>query len=106
MNMRNSFWETWRKEVLHQLIQTNKWRFPQRNLEIGDIVILTDEDTPPAYWPLGRLRVVTVKTANSTYIWAVNKLIYLPVENQATQAHFTLLERVLVATWCLISQKV
>ena len=110
--MRSGFWKTWRKEVLHQLIQTNKWRFPQKNLKIGDIVILTDEDTPPAYWLLGR--VESVKSNRSglvgvytptvasygqkgklTYVLPVNKRIYLPVEGQATQAYFTLLEPLL-----------
>ena len=53
--MSNSIWIAWKKEVLHQLIQTNKWKFPQRNLEVGDVVILKGEDTAPAYWLLGRV---------------------------------------------------
>ena len=40
--MRNSFWIAWKKEVLQQLIQTNKWKFPQRNLKVGDVVILKE----------------------------------------------------------------
>ena len=47
--MRNSFCATWKKEVLHQLIQTNKWKFPQRNLKVRDVVILYEENTPPTY---------------------------------------------------------
>ena len=30
--MRNSFWSKWKKEVLNQMIQSNKWYFSQRNL--------------------------------------------------------------------------
>ena len=107
--MRNSFWATWKKEVLHQLIQTNKWRFPQRNLEVGDVVILHEENTPPSYWPLGRIvsvqtnrsglvRVVTVKTANSILVRPIHKLIYLPLDDQTTQTYTTLLEPVLGMT--------
>ena len=91
--------------MLHNLIQTNKWRFPKRNLIVGDIVILAEVDKPPAYWPLGRVedvhsnrsglvQVVTVKTASSTFVRPVTKLIYLPFETQATQAYATVLDSI------------
>ena len=30
-----------------------KWQQPKRNLMLGDIVILRDENTPRNVWPLG-----------------------------------------------------
>lgn len=100
--MRNSFWKTWKKEVLHQLIQYNKWYFPQRNLQVSDIVILKDETTPATYWPLGRVtavetdraglvRVATVKTASAEYVRPIHKLILLPISNQACSTYHSFL---------------
>ena len=96
--IRNSFWKTWYKEVLHQIQQTNKWYFPKRNLKVGDIVIISDENSPPALWPLGAVisvktdknglvRVATIQTQNSTFVRPIHKLIYLPANEQALQTY-------------------
>ena len=39
----NEFWSRWRKEFLVTLQERQKWREPQRNFSVGDIVILKDE---------------------------------------------------------------
>ena len=96
--MRNSFWSKWKKEVLHHMMQSNKWFFPEKNLEVGDLVIMKDETIPPKYWPLARVssitsnrsglvRAVTVKTAESEFERPVHKLIYLPLSEPAQQAY-------------------
>ena len=98
--MKNSFWSKWKKEVLHQMSQSNKWFFPQRNLQIGDHVIMKDESTRPAYWPLakvesvgsnrtGLVRSVQVRTAESIYERPSHKLILLPFSEPAQQAYHT-----------------
>ena len=56
--MKNSFWTKWKKEVLHQMIQSNKWHFPCRNLQIGDLVLIKDELTPTSYWPLAKVTAI------------------------------------------------
>ena len=38
----NKFWSRWRKEFLVTLRKRQKWREPQRNFSVGDIVILQD----------------------------------------------------------------
>ena len=39
----NEFWSRGRKEFLVTLQERQKWREPQRNFSVGDIVILKDE---------------------------------------------------------------
>ena len=39
----NEFWSRWKKEFLLTLQERQKWREPQRNFSLGDIVILQDE---------------------------------------------------------------
>ena len=58
------------------LQQCQEWLQPQRSLQVGDLVLVTNETTSPGHWPLGRVtatfpgtdshvRAVTVKTATS-----------------------------------------
>jgi len=54
----NVFWNRWRKEFLHQLQVRQKWNRPQRNLVVGDIVLLVDESLPRCQWKLGRVTEV------------------------------------------------
>ena len=69
-----------------------KWHKSCRNLRIGDIVILNEDNMIPATWPLGRVtgvfpgkdglvRVVNVKTKNGVYKRPSHKLaLLLPQE--------------------------
>ena len=94
--MRISFWNRWKKEVLHQLQLRNQWTVPCPNLKVDDVVVMKDELTPPAHWPLARVtqvhpgadnlvRVVTVKTAHSEFTRPVTKLVRLPVDELVEQ---------------------
>jgi hypothetical protein len=53
--MLNQFWSRWRKEFLHSLQLRQKWLQPQRNLEVGDIVLLKDDNLPRNLWPMCRV---------------------------------------------------
>ena len=56
------FWSRWRKEYLQQLNRRQKWLTPRRNLRIGDIVIVCDDNAPRNEWPLARItEVITGK---------------------------------------------
>ena len=46
----NQFYNLYRKEVLSNLQSRSKWVKPQRNLKVGDIVLLKDENTPRCEW--------------------------------------------------------
>jgi hypothetical protein len=48
----NVFWDKWRKEYLHSLQTRSKWSKPMRNFEIGDVVLVKDEDVTRNKWPM------------------------------------------------------
>ncbi|XP_026740536.1 uncharacterized protein LOC113502962 isoform X1 [Trichoplusia ni] len=68
-------WKRWRGEYLTQLNTRSKWRRPQENIKVGDLVLIHDANLPPGKWAMGRVtqvhpgsdgyvRVVTLKTKN------------------------------------------
>ncbi|XP_011312152.1 uncharacterized protein [Fopius arisanus] len=70
------FWSRWSKECLQRYLATYKWNQRQENIKVGDMVLVVNENFPPARWPLARVtavhpgadgltRVATVKTAYS-----------------------------------------
>ncbi|XP_054260682.1 uncharacterized protein LOC128985314 [Macrosteles quadrilineatus] len=83
------FWRRWHQEYLHQLQQRKKWIKPNKNLEVGDLVIIHDPKTPPLLWPLGRIvktspgadgivRVVSIKTSRGIFCRPATKVYPLP----------------------------
>lgn len=89
------FWSRWKREYLVNLQARQKWLFPQRNMEIGDIVVVQDDNTQRFHWPLARVvaveadssgavRSVKLQTQKSELRRPVHKLVLLlPVEEQA-----------------------
>ena len=84
----NLFWSRWKNEFLLLQQRRQKWNQPRRNMHVGDIVIMRDDNTPRNEWPLGivkavepdstgYIRVVTVKTQHSEYKRPINKLVLL-----------------------------
>ena len=66
----------------------NKWRYPTRNIEIGDIVLTREDNTGPTQWPLARVtsvyqgqdglvRVVKLKTSKGEYNRPISKVVLL-----------------------------
>ena len=51
--MANVFWDRWRKEYLQSLQSRSKWTEEKRNFEIGDVVLVKDEDASRNKWPMG-----------------------------------------------------
>lgn len=49
------FWTLLKKSYLHSLQQRQKWLTKQRNLQIGDVVLIKDENFPPLKWLMGRI---------------------------------------------------
>ena len=50
----NKFWGRWRKEVLLNLQNREKWNNQKRNCQVGDIVLLRQE-ADPNQWPMARI---------------------------------------------------
>ena len=54
-HLTNEFWVRWRKEFLHSLQERSKWTDPKRNLDVGDIVLIKEEEAPRNQWKLARV---------------------------------------------------
>lgn len=90
------FWKRWSAEYLHTLQQRRKWQSPTDNIRVGDMVLVIEDNLPPAKWSLGRavkvpgkdgnVRVVTIRTKGSTYKRSVVKLARLPIEQEPIPA--------------------
>ena len=49
------FWKRWSKEYLPLLQSRQKWTTIRKNLVVGDIVLVSTENSPRNSWPLGRV---------------------------------------------------
>ncbi|XP_030759609.1 uncharacterized protein LOC115885007 [Sitophilus oryzae] len=79
------FWTRWIKEYIPTLTKRTKWFQENKNLKIGDLVILMDDKFPKNNWPLGRVekvypghdgkvRVADIKTKTGTYCRPLTKI--------------------------------
>ena len=82
------FWQRWSSEYITSLKRYTKWHYPSRNICVGDIVILQQDNLIPSKWPLARvikihagkddlMRVVTVKMNSGTYKRPISKIALL-----------------------------
>ncbi|XP_065094436.1 uncharacterized protein LOC135714960 [Ochlerotatus camptorhynchus] len=91
-------WARWYPEYLAQLqSRAAKGCKAPVPIKVGQIVVIKDENLPPAQWPLGRItqlhpgkdgivRVVTMKTANAnSVVRPVAKIAILPVPTKDHQ---------------------
>lgn len=85
------FWKRWIKEYLPTLQERQKWIIDKRNLEIGDLILLCNENMPRNQWPLGlvtntypgkdgKVRSVQVKTKTGLYDRPINKMCLLEAQ--------------------------
>ncbi len=95
------FWKRWLREYVPSLIERTKWTRKERNVQIGDVVLIVDEKNPRGLWPTGRVskvlmaqsgknksqtvRTVIVKTKEGEFRRPAVKLCLLsPIEEQTT----------------------
>ena len=82
----NIFWKRWVSEYLPLLQRRQKWVKTERNISVGDLVLVVDLTLPRLQWPLGRVeevfpdrwghvRTALVKTARSTLKRPISKLV-------------------------------
>ncbi|GFV38819.1 integrase catalytic domain-containing protein [Trichonephila clavipes] len=48
-------WNKWHRCYLSELQQRNKWQFKKQNVNVGDLVVLIEDNMPTFKWPLGRI---------------------------------------------------
>ncbi|GFX27057.1 integrase catalytic domain-containing protein [Trichonephila clavipes] len=88
--MTQHFWNRWSSEYLTLLQSRSKWRIVQKNLDIGDLVLIKHDNSPPLQWKLGKVtetfpgkdgkvRVVKVKTQTSELVRPIAKRCPLPI---------------------------
>nr|XP_037874430.1 uncharacterized protein LOC101745563 isoform X1 [Bombyx mori] len=76
--LRRLFWKRWMLEYITQLQARQKWRTPGTSLQLGDLVLLKEENAPPMHWKVGRItalfpgedgvaRAADVRTTTGTY---------------------------------------
>ena len=84
----NQIWKRWVKGYLVDLQSRSKWNLTERDLKYGNLVLVTDQDSPKSSLPLalvnevklsedGNVRSATVKTKASTLVRPVTKLVLL-----------------------------
>ena len=86
-NMMQGFWRRWHTEYLTSLQNRSKWSHP--NINIGDVVILKEQNLPPAKWPIakiiqvypgkdGLIRVAKLRTAQGEITRPITRFAILP----------------------------
>lgn len=84
-----AFWRRWSREYLTTLQQRSKWTTRTPNINVGDMVVIVDNQSPPLSWRLGRVitlypgpdgvvRVAQVFTRMGNITRPVVKLVPLP----------------------------
>ena len=87
------YWKRFRKEYLPLLTKRGKWLKEERNIEVGDMVLLAETNVPRGYWQLARVievypgedgvvRVAEVKTKSGKLTRPVAKLCVLEEASQ------------------------
>jgi hypothetical protein len=88
------FWSRWKREYLLTLQQRQKWNKIQRNIQVGDLVLVKDDNLARCNWSMARVlstvkdskavvRSVKLKTQSSELCRPIHKLVLLlPVEEQ------------------------
>ena len=81
----DEFWRRWSKEYTSTLIKRQKWFHNKRNVSLGDIVLVVDDNSARGQWPIGRIvelcpdrhglvRSVMVKTQKGCFHRPISKL--------------------------------
>ncbi|KAI8438475.1 hypothetical protein MSG28_010976 [Choristoneura fumiferana] len=91
--LRQHFWTRWSSEYVSELQQRVKWRTRQRDLQLGELVLIKDEALQPLHWRMGRVvklhpgtdgvpRVADIATARGPIRRALNRICPLRDEEE------------------------
>ena len=88
----DSFWKRWNRDVFPSLVPRKRWRVERRNLQVGDVVTVADQNAFREKRTMGkivdvfpgsdgRIRNVKVKTPKGVYSPPITKIaVIYPVE--------------------------
>ncbi|XP_055603757.1 uncharacterized protein LOC129751989 [Uranotaenia lowii] len=85
-------WQRWSTEYLSNLHNRTKWTKKRNNIHVGTMVLIMEENMPKQSWCLGRVincipgpdghvRVVLVKTKDTTLKRGISKICVLPIRD-------------------------
>lgn len=91
------FWSQWSSQYLQRQQSISKWHYVNNEIQVGSLILISDERTPPCRWSLGRItkllpgadglvKVVEIKTATTTLVRPIAKLIILPIYTEQESA--------------------
>ncbi|GFV26615.1 integrase catalytic domain-containing protein [Trichonephila clavipes] len=91
--MKLGFWRKWKMDYLSNLQNRTKWKSPNHNFKAGEIIIIKEDNIPPATWRLGKViethpgkdgvvRVVTLRTVKGRFKRPIHKLCKLPLHQE------------------------
>ncbi|XP_043063794.1 uncharacterized protein LOC122320865 [Drosophila ficusphila] len=91
-DLKQQFWASWSRDYIASLQHRNKWCVEGRDLEVGCLVLVHEDNMPPQRWLTGRVvattggedgrvRVAEVRTSGGVIKRAIHKLALLPVSN-------------------------
>ncbi|GFX23518.1 integrase catalytic domain-containing protein [Trichonephila clavipes] len=90
LKLRQHFWDRWHKEVLHHYQSRPKWKASQSEVQVGNLVLISDDNRPPLSWPMARIlklipgtdgtnRVAILQTGSGLTRRSINKIVVLPI---------------------------
>ncbi|XP_045501008.1 uncharacterized protein LOC123698434 [Colias croceus] len=53
--IRQHFWKRWQKEYISEMQLRTKWKVDKSKINIGDLVLLQEDNSPPLCWRMGRI---------------------------------------------------
>lgn len=88
-SIQQQFCHRWKNEYLKELHKRNKWKIPQENISVGNMVVIKEDNTSVNEWRLGpvtkvytgsnqRVRVADIRTQRGIVTRPIVKLILLP----------------------------
>ena len=92
----DEFWRRWKKEFLASLQHRQKWNKIEYNVQVGDLVLIKEENVPRNEWSMGRVletqadskgivRSVKLKTQNQDSLQRpIHKLVLLIANDKST----------------------
>nr|XP_041633404.1 uncharacterized protein LOC121503240 [Drosophila kikkawai] len=90
--IKQQFWDSWSKDYLVSLQQRNKWSTGCSDVEVGRLVLVHEDNSPPQRWLTGRVvatttgrdgkvRVAQIQTSGGVIKRAIHKLALLPIKS-------------------------